>query len=154
MRLRLRLGPLPCAEARVWTSDTLALFDRLEGEPGLPFALPREAWLSMRAVVAAMHRRADVGSSFFWDCDTTLPELKTLVTYWLNLGKLSADTLDRIGGEYSGEVGERFHARLLSSLLDQLDDADPTYAARLRAMWGRPVDGVVDLREVDADRRP
>ena len=115
--------------------------------------MPREAWLSMRGVVAAMQRRAEVGTSFFWDCDTTLTERKTLVIYWLNLGKLSDETLDRIGAAYSGDVGERFHARLLSSLLDQLDDADPAYAARLRAMWGRPVDGIVDLRGAEAAPR-
>ena len=148
MRIRLRLGPLPPAEALVWTADTLDLFDAVEGDPRLPFALPVEALVEMRAVVTALRARASAaGQPFFWDCETTLPELKTLITYWLNLGKLSERTLDRIGGRYSGEVGERFHAALLTSLLAQLEAVDPVYAERLRTSWERPTEAtVVDLR--------
>lgn len=130
----------------------MALFDAVEGDPRLPFAVPVEALVEMRAVVRALGIRASAGEPFFWECETTLPELKMLITYWLNLGKLSEDTLARIGGRYSGEVGERFHAVLLESLLAELEPVDPEYAARLRASWRRPVSprAIVDLRATEA----
>jgi hypothetical protein len=157
VQIRLRLGPLPCAEALVWTTDTLALFDAIEDDPRLPFALPFEALVGMRGVVSALRAVAarTAAPSFFWECETTLGDLKTLVTYWLNLGKLSDETLESIGGRYSGDVGERFHAALLASLIEGLEAADPVYAARLRQVWSQPVspvDTIVDLRSVTSPR--
>jgi hypothetical protein len=158
VQVRLRLGPLPCAEAMVWTTETLELFDVIEGDPRLPFALPFEALLEMRGVLRAMQATAAAaaGPSFVWDCETTLSDLKTLITYWLNLGKLSDQTLDSIGGRYSGDDGERFHAVLLASLLDEVEAVDPTYAGRLREGWSQPVpvEEVIDLRSVTATTAP
>jgi hypothetical protein len=156
--MRMRLGPLPAREGRIWSADTLALLDALDRETRLPFALPIEALAAMRTVVRAIHDAAAVGGeSFVWDCETTLPDLKTLITYWLNIGKLSDGTLDQIGGRYSGDDGERFHARLLSSMLQQLDAVDATYADRLRDAWRRPTTpttvaapAIVDLRPMPA----
>lgn len=161
--MRLRLGPLPAAEGRVWTADTLKLFDAVDGDPCLPFALPVETLIGMRAIVEAMGRRAasTTEGSFTWECDTTLAELKTLITYWLNLGKLSERTLASIGGRYSGAEGERFHTALLDSLLAHLRSVDPEYAARLRVGWGGAIElddtgeheAVVDLRPVGSATR-
>jgi hypothetical protein len=154
--MRLRLGPLPCDGARAWTADTLALFDVLDGEPGLPFALPAEALAEMRSIVQAMQRRAATGTSFVWECDTTMADLKALITYWLNIGKLSSETLERVGGHWSDDVGERFHRLLLDALLEHLDGIDPAYADRLRRGWDRPTTAVavVDLRDEAAASVP
>ena len=146
--MRLRLGPLPADDALVWTADTLELFDALDGDPRLPFSLPVEALIEMRAVVSAMQARASAGRSFVWQCETTLDDLKTLITYWLNIGKLSEHTLEAIGGRYSGEAGERFHAVLLASLLEQLAAVEPAYAARLREGWSRQATAPTELLDL------
>src|SRR5687767_3969125 len=102
----IELGPLPRDGARAWTSETIALLDALAGSPLLPFKLPQETYLELRAILESMHRSTDRTSDFRWRCEVEVDELKPLLTYWLNLGRLSDDTVAASGGRWSGDEGE------------------------------------------------
>lgn len=134
----IRLGPLPYEGAVLWTADTLALLDALGDSPLLPFALPKEQVEQMRRVLVAMHRRALASPIFTWEAEVSVEELKPMLTYWLNIGRLSDETVDASGGRWACAAGEDFHRAILNSLLDQLEEVDPVYVSRLRVAWGRP----------------
>lgn len=135
----IRLGPLPYEGAVLWTADTLALLDALGDSPLLPFALPIEQVEQMRAVLVAMHRRALSSPIFSWEAEVSVEELKPMLTYWLNIGRLSDETVAASGGRWACDAGEDFHRAVLDSVLGQLEEVDPVYVARLRLAWSRPV---------------
>lgn len=137
----IRLGPLPYEGALSWTEDTLSLLDALGDSPLLPFALPREQVEQMRSVLVAMHRRALSSPIFTWEVEVSVEELKPMLTYWLNIGRLSDETVTASGGRWATAAGEDFHGAILTSLLDQLEEVDPTYVSRLRLAWRLPVKG-------------
>ena len=136
----IRLGPLPHDGAVRWTADTLELLRVLGDSPLLPFALPREEVAAMTRILEAMHERARTSAEFVWECETTLEELKPILTYWLNIGRLSDETVAASGGRWSSEAGEEFHTGVLASLIDQIETVDATYAERLRSAWRQPVE--------------
>ena len=135
----IRLGPLPYEGAVLWTADTLALLDALGDSPLLPFALPREQVEQMRAVLVAMHRRALSSPIFSWEAEVSVEELKPMLTYWLNIGRLSDETVAASGGRWASEAGEDFHRAVVESVLGQLEEVDAVYVARLRLAWSRPI---------------
>ena len=135
----IRLGPLPREGAVHWTEDTISLLDTLGDSPLLPFALPREQRTAMRALLEAMRRRALSAEVFEWELEATLEELKPTLTYWLNIGRLSDQTVADVGGRWSSPEGEEFHASILKALLEQVAQEDPSYAERLRRAWRQPL---------------
>lgn len=135
----IRLGPLPREGAIHWTQDTIALLDVLGEDTVLPFALPREQLTEMRKVLEAMRRRALSSDAFEWEVETSLDDLKPILTYWLNIGRLSDKAVAEAGASWSSPEGEEFHSAMLDSLLDQVAEVDGTYAERLRRAWRQPV---------------
>lgn len=135
----IRLGPLPRDGAVRWTKDAMALLDALGESPLLPFALPLEQRMAMQALLEAMHRRALSADVFEWTLETTLGDLKPILAYWLNIGRLSDQAVADAGGRWSSPEGEEFHTALLSTLIDQLAEVDASYAERLRQAWRQPV---------------
>lgn len=136
--MHLRLGPLSSEGARAWTTNTLALLDALRGCPDLPFALPDEMITVYRSVLEGMRSMAEGTTEFVWECDTTLEDLKPVVTYWVNIGNLSDATLEVLGGHWACPAGEAFHSEMLESLLSQLEESEPEFGARLRSIWSAP----------------
>lgn len=133
--MHLRLGPLSSEGATAWTTDTLVLLDALEGCENLPFALPVEMVTLYRAILERMRELAQGTVEFFWECDTTLDELKPIATYWVNIGNLSDAAVEALGGQWSRPAGEAFHTEMLACLLEQLEEEEPAFGARLRAIW-------------------
>lgn len=136
--MHLRLGPLSSEGAEAWTTGTLALLDALDGCANLPFALPEEMVAQYRSILVRMRAQAQASETFFWECDTTLEDLKPVVTYWVNIGNLSDATLEALGGQWASPAGEAFHSELLAALLEQLEVEEPAFGARLRATWQSP----------------
>ncbi len=136
--MRLRMGPLSSEGARAWTTDTLALLDALQSCADLPFSLPDEMVSLYRTILERMHDLAEGTTEFFWECDTTLEDLKPVVTYWVNIGNLTDAAVEALGGQWSRPAGEAFHSELLRSLLTQLEESEPVFAARLRTTWSGP----------------
>lgn len=134
----IELGPLPRDGALSWTSETIELLDALADSPLLPFKLPREAYHELRRILEDMRRTAEHERDFRWRCEIDVEHLKPLLTYWVNLGRLSDDTIAASGARWSGDDGERFHGAVLDALLVQLDEVDPEHADRLRRAWRQP----------------
>src|SRR5205085_1052310 len=111
---RLRVGPIPTDGAYAWIDNTFALLDALERSPRLPFALVEETVETMRVQLQLLRDRIDSGDAVVeWVCDADGAELRSLLTYWVNIGQLSDDTLAAAGVGWGPEEAERFHSRLL-----------------------------------------
>lgn len=95
--MMLRLGPLPSEGALRWMEDTIQLLDAL-GDARLPFALPLEQRVALRELLEAMRSNALTTDVFEWETDTTLDDLRPILTYWLNIGRLSDQMLADAGG--------------------------------------------------------
>jgi hypothetical protein len=136
---RLRVGPVPTDGAHAWIDNTLELLDALERSPLLPFALSDDTVDDMRHHLRGLRSLVDRGApEIAWECEADGPELRSLLTYWVNIGQLSEETLRAAGVGWASDEGERFHARLLRSVIDGLAPIDAPYAERLERAWHQP----------------
>ena len=129
--MRIKVGPFPSAGGQEWLQQARAYVVALRRGHSLPFSVPTEVLdvfdrhLDEWAVLA----RTD---PFEWSAEVDVVELRTLMTYWVNLAQYLADHPELQSG--GPPEATRFYVDLTNAILGALTAEDED-ARVLQERW-------------------
>lgn len=133
--MRIELGPYRSSAAHEWLAHARELVTLVAANRAqLPFNLPDEIVDELRWYIDEWDTAASKADEFRWAGDVDRGDLRNLLTYWLNLARVSNDRPE-LG--VSAEGAREFYPAVVSDILDALaaHDADAAFSRRLRAAW-------------------
>lgn len=132
----VELGPYAAGAARAWIANARQLLEFATSSRGtLPIDLPPEVIDTFRRYLDAWDAAADTGTddTFHWTAEIEPTDLHTLLTYWLNLARVTRERKLPV----SEEPARHFYPAVVADLLDALRK-DPRYenfCDLARAAW-------------------
>lgn len=131
----IEVGPYTSAAARAWLANARQLLDFAGANRAqLPFDLPSEVIEELRWYVDGWDNAAQKSDVFRWSGEVDATKLRTLLTYWLNLARV---TDERHDVPTSPTLARVFYPGVVGELLDALEDepGHRSFCRRMRTAW-------------------
>jgi hypothetical protein len=137
--VRVELGPVPSMAAHVWLSSTLRIVAAVSAHPELVhLELPTDLTDTFTSHLLQWLDVAERSEVFHWIGREDAAKVRTLLTYWVRLDRLSDEEIARLGVSWSPPEGQPFFEALTSGVIEALAET-PQFgelAAELAEIWG------------------
>ena len=132
------IGPVAGAAARVWIDNTRTIVEAIRAQPDkLPFRVPDGVTDEFLSYLDAWRVAAEGVDEFLWEGRTEPQHLRMLLTYWINIDRLTDRQLADLGVGWSPPAGEPFFhvlsAAIIAALLSNDELAD--FGENLSILW-------------------
>lgn len=135
--IRAVIGPVPATAARVWIANTRKIVDAVRTQPEkIPFRVPDDVGDAFAEYLDRWWQEAQ-DEEFHWSGEEDPERLRMLLTYWVNIDRLTDAQMADLGVTWSPPAGEPFFQAVTAAVIAALvsNDELADFGETLRVLW-------------------